>query len=244
MRKVILFILLSLVVLNIPAKMIAEFDDLYKLIYFYVSGDDLYALDGNLVKLFSIKEQKFVAQIGKRGEGPGEYKRFPVFEVLPDQVTVRDYNKLIFFKRNGDFISEKRAPDNYHLSKVGKNFLIRESNFDIKNRTSKLTVWIGDSKLKKIKDLFSVTRDLPFSSRKSGEKMKIDREVFLSGKITVTNGNYIYIYDRSKDFKIEIYDQMGEMVRTIIKETKLVKINREFKRKYVEIEENKKTETC
>ncbi len=241
MRKFILFILLGLIVLNIPAKKLAEFDDIYKPWQIEISGDDLYVVDDYSIKLFSLKNAKLIAQFGKKGEGPGEFKMSPSISVFPDYIFVSDYGKILFFKRDGKYIREKKIPAEIDLTKVGKNYLAREYSFDAKERKSKFGVKVVDSELKKIKDIYTFTRKFPRRNINSKKKNIFDREMFQKRKRITTDGNFIYLYDTSKGFHIEIFDPMGEKIRTITKKTELVKISNKFKKKYAEnLEKNRK----
>ena len=241
MRKVFLFILLVFMFISVSAKKIAEFDDIYKLSRFKIDGNDLYVVDDYSIKLFSLKDAKLITQFGKKGEGPGEFRMKPSIQVFPDYIFVSDYGKILFFKRDGEYIREKRIPAEIDLAKVGSNYLARDFSFDAKERKSKFGVKVVDSELKKIKDMYSFARKLPRRNTSSKKKNIFDREMFAKRKRITTDGNFIYLYDTSKGFYIEICDHMGEKIRTITKKTELLKISKEFKKKYAEnLEKNRK----
>ncbi|MEN8223140.1 MAG: hypothetical protein ABFR36_07750 [Acidobacteriota bacterium] len=233
MKKLLVILLLYSFVFIVNGKKIAEFEDIYNLIYFYIDGNDLYAIDGEGVKHFSIRDMELKRIIGKKGEGPGEYKGFPRVKITHDQIMITGFTKILFFSRNGEYINEVKKPVNYSANIVGKNILVTESDIDSKNRLAKSSVWVSDKNFNKIRDLYSYERKLPEIPEKKSVKLKFDRELFHSLPIAVTGDENIYVYRKSKNFSIDIYNSMGDKVRTLKREVTLVKITEEFKKNFI-----------
>ena len=72
--------------------------------------ENLYVVDGYEIKLFSLKDAKLITRFGKNGEGPGEFPRHPRITFFPYEIFVRAMGKVLFFKRDGKYISEKKSP--------------------------------------------------------------------------------------------------------------------------------------
>ncbi len=74
MKKKIILLIFSLNVFFVSGEKRTSFDNVFKPRNFVVEGNDLYIVDGGVIKYFSMKDFKFIRQIGKKGEGPGEFK--------------------------------------------------------------------------------------------------------------------------------------------------------------------------
>jgi len=217
---------------------IAEFDDIYKPRQIEISGDDLYVVDGDTIKLFSIKELKFIKQIGKKGEGPGEFKFWPRISVFPDIIFAIDRSplnkKIVFFSRKGEFISERRLPRFTTVKKVKQNYLSRELSFSYDRKTTLTKVEILDNDLNLIKELYTEKKERSSINFGRGGKKKIDFEMFPRMKHAVTDGDFIYIIDTHKGFYFEIYDHKGNKLSTIEKKLEKIRFEGEFKKKILE----------
>ena len=108
MKKFVVILLFYSFVFFVHGMKLAEFEDIYKPSQIVVSGNDIYVVDGETIKLFSIKNMELKKLIGKKGEGPGEFKMTPVIQVFPDFIFASDYGKILYFKRDGEFIHEKK----------------------------------------------------------------------------------------------------------------------------------------
>ena len=236
MRKVIFFILLSLVVLNIPAKKIAEFDDIYKPRQIEISGDDLYVVDGETIKLFSFKELKLIKQIGKKGEGPGEFKFWPRISLSSDGLFALDRGplskKIVLFTGNGEFISERKLPRSLTLYKVKQNYLAKEYKSDFNSKESTSIVKILDKDLKLVKTIYTDTEKIDYSGYDGNSKINFEK--YAKGKWIDTDGEYVYVVDTHKGFFIEIYNHIGDNISTITKNVNKIPCTQDDRNKFME----------
>lgn len=124
-----------------------------------IYNDIIYVLDGksNVIKSFA-KDGSFIGQIGKVGQGPGEYNSPMDFFVDDRGIVVFDNAqcKLLIYDKNLRYVEDKRLPflcqqverlsggdylfymttsQNYHIPKIlGYNLLVTDSLFNIKRR--------------------------------------------------------------------------------------------------------------
>ena len=77
-----------------------------------LDGENMYITEGTTVYIFSLKDFSLKKKFGKEGEGPQEFKIFPVaglkLSVLPDALMLESIGKLSFFSKDGEFKKESR----------------------------------------------------------------------------------------------------------------------------------------
>lgn len=233
MKRILVFLLLFLIVFFVAGEKIAIFDDIYTPNQFKIRGDSLYIVDGYTIKLFSMKDFKFITQFGKKGEGPGEFKSNPRIMVFPDNVFVSYIGKILFFSRRGKFIKEKKSPRFTFLYKVKENFLSRELRFDRKKGVSSRQIKVLDYEFNEIKEMQTIENDRRSNIGPGSGKRNL--EVIRKRKSIITDGNYIYSFDTNKGFYIEIYDCKGEKINTIVKDIKKIKVTKESKEEVLKV---------
>lgn len=232
MKKVIVFLTCFFIVFLISGEKLATFDNIFKPYRFQVDGDDLYVVDGPVIKLFSMKDFKLVTQFGKKGEGPGEFKRSAQIMVFPDKVVAVSSGKVSFFTRGGEIISEKKLPIRINVNKVKENYLGMKYNFDRKKLTSDVSVKVLNNDFQTIKEIDKYTYpEGDFLIFASGLKTKLKLNMVLNYYNAITDGNYIYIGNTTKGLYIDIFNHDGNKVNTINKKYKKLKVSEEFKKK-------------
>ena len=206
---------------------IIKLKELYNPEYFIANKNFLLIEDNQVIKMFSMKDFKFTKTIGKKGEGPGEFKGYPYPQVLSDTIMISSSGKLSFFDFSGNLIKEQRT--NLRTPKIIK----------IKNK------YVIESK-KMEKDDFYLLYNLYDSDFKQ-------EKVFYKGKWSIHKGGKrdlfeIYFYDvhdnkiifaHGEGFKIEILDAVGNNLHTIeMNPPKIPFTDEDFKNIFVKMEEN------
>ena len=227
MKKFLVILLLFSIAFMIFGKKVAVFEDIYDLKYFYIDGNDLFTVDGESIKHFSIKDLQLIRIIGKKGEGPGEFKMTPMFQLFSDHIFVNDYGKILFFKRDGTLIGEKKTSSDISLEKVGANYLSTRDAVDMKKGVAVSTHSILDQDLNELKELFSTNREFKISSDKNGKR---EMKLFRSVKRCFTDGEHIFVMDTTKGFYFEILDHNGNLLSTVNRKTKKIRISKKFKK--------------
>ena len=230
MKKfVVILLLYSSAFINHGMKL-AEFEDIYKPSQIVVSGNDIYVVDGETIKLFSIKNMELKKMIGEKGEGPGEFKMAPTIQLFPDLIFVSDYGKILYFKRNGEFIYEKKISTDINLEKVQDNYLSARDDYRMDKGVVISTFSILDKNFNEFKTLYSTSREFKISY---GADKKRDMKLFEKVKQSFTDGEYIYVTDTHKGFYFEILDHTGKLLNTVNRKTKKIRISNKYKKDFM-----------
>ena len=232
MKKIVVFLIFFFTIFFVSGKKLTTFDNIYKPYKFQIKGNDLYVVDGWVIKLFSMKDFKFITQFGKKGEGPGEFKYYPQIMVFPDQVFVSSTGKVTSFTRNGKLIKEKRTQNQFYVYKVKRNYLVSKFNFNPKRLSAIVNIKVLDKNFNIIKKIYTYTFPKgDFRAFVKGLTKKQNLNMPPNYFNTITDGDFIFIGNTKKGFYIEIYDHKGEKVNTIIKNLEKLKVSDEYKKK-------------
>lgn len=88
--------------LSLYSEKIGSFPDIRQPSRIYIQNDELYVVDGGRkISVYSIPDQKFLREISKNGEGPGEYRFSPILKITPEQIFFGALNKILLFSRTG-----------------------------------------------------------------------------------------------------------------------------------------------
>ncbi len=139
-RKCFLFVLF--VSLNIFAEEIGVIKGFVRLSRIYIDGEKIYVSDDYKIKIFSIKNLSLEKEIGRKGEGPGEFNMNPRLFFPKDSVFVWTTRKIIWFNKEGEFLKGNRIPylflktlpinENFLTLKTGEYYKISLFNKDFK----------------------------------------------------------------------------------------------------------------
>ncbi|MEN8155122.1 MAG: hypothetical protein ABFR75_13980 [Acidobacteriota bacterium] len=229
MKKIIVFLIFASFTFFVSGEKLAEFDNVYKPRNFQVAGDDLYIVDGGVIKYFSMKDFSFIKQIGKKGEGPGEFKWNPRIYAFSDYLFASDMGKVLFFTRKGELIKEKKIANRMWLEKMEKGYLGRKFEFLRKKLSAKIHLKILDNDLNIVKDIFTFTPDGLFVMV-SGNTKRQDRHMVPHYTRATTDGKRAYLADTKRGFFLEIYDQKGNKINTININYKKREVSKEYKK--------------
>jgi hypothetical protein len=180
----------------------------------------------------------FITSCGRRGRGPGEliFRPFPpLFLIInpENEITVTNFyrRKLVFFKKNGVLIREKKLDSNLLAVIPLKNdkYLVF-GNLEGGSTFSTISLSLCNSEFKKIIEFG--TRKIP--DERETEKIKGIYYTFPWG---ISDGK-IFAGLQDKGYEINVYDLDGNLIRKIKKEYRHVPINGEYKKEYLKIYEN------
>jgi hypothetical protein len=193
----------------------------------YVDDTQFYVTENATIFIYSVKDYKLIKKFGKQGEGPSEFKIQPAIplslDVSTDEIFVVSRGKVSYFKKDGTFIREMKAPISIaHFQLMGDQFLAAGQAFDAGKFYN--TINIFDSQLKKVKEIFR--SDSGWQGPGKGIK------VFVSTFIFQTYDNKIFLAGE-KDGTIDVYDTGMKKLFTITVDVKRIKIKQDFKDKIV-----------
>jgi hypothetical protein len=206
-KRILLFICLAFFVyggmLNARESAIINLEELENPQYLVASKKFLLVEDNQNVKMYAMKDFRFIKKIGRRGEGPAEFKSFALPQVLADSIMISSQGKVSFFNFSGELLREKRT---------------KLSRYIIRKLRDK---YIGDA-LKREKDDFYVAYNLydsEFSKLKEFYRRKWlihrdgTRDLFEIYFFDVYDNKIIFAHNQG--FNIEILNDKAERLHTI-----------------------------
>ena len=212
-KKTLPFFILLFCALCVYAEKVADFPEIMRPTNIYINGDEIYVIENQLkIAVHSISTQKFLREISKNGEGPGEFSFNPVLKILPDSIFLSAFNKMMGFSKEGRLIEENRVIPNGRIIPVKDGFVLQGIARSSENIFT--TVNLLDADLNKTNELYRQLRP----QRKGGInpiRNYLGIETF-EDKIFVTDGN--------RDFVIEIFDNKGTKLDTIEKSVEKIRI--------------------
>jgi hypothetical protein len=174
-----------------------------------VYQNHLYISDKNVVKIFSMKGFTYQGNIGRVGEGPGEYIDIPEFKINPEYILITSTNKILYYKHSGEFIREKRFTKIGCIKPIKDNFV----NFSFKRIRGSILVCYNlmDSDFKLIKRLHC--GQSLFRKNRKRNLFEIFFYDTYKGKIILAH---------REGFVIDIFDPMGNLINSIQRKYKQV----------------------
>jgi hypothetical protein len=228
MKKYICFFILALtIVMNLSAQKKIDILDVQKPHQIVAEGNDLYIFDENDYSLhvYTISPFALKLKVGKKGDGPHDFKYLPFVYVQPETLACTDFIKTIFFSKNGKILKVKNYADFKNFSLTAEMLLIpvrkRFVQITADHEHQKRNVYLLDSEFKTIKELY----EGPFTWRSDAPiHYRTD---------TLVYKDMIFISDTQKGFHIMVFDDRGNHLLTIDKSQDIEKVpNRPLMHQY------------
>jgi hypothetical protein len=199
-----------------------------------IAGNNLFITDGTSVYIYSLDDFKLKKKFGQAGQGPGDFMPYDFLvrdipsigvTILQDKIFVSSLNKVSVFSKDGSFLKEKKFGKEtmtVNIAPFGKNYIGKVLDYKREKKRGKevviyYTFRIYDSELNKIKDICSH----PF-----------DRHILKKEKEFCVNNDLVYISGK-EGISIDVYNQNGDLNKTISKDYKRIKVNKLDKKKVV-----------
>ena len=109
MKKYVFLVLTLIIVTNLSAQKITVLPDLQKPHQIAVDGNDLYIFDeaDYSLHVYTISPFSLKLKIGKKGDGPYDFKYLPFVYVQPESLACTDFTKTIWFSKKGEVLKIK-----------------------------------------------------------------------------------------------------------------------------------------
>lgn len=221
MRKVIFLILAFFVAinLNLLAQKTIEIPDVQKPHQIFVDGNDLYIFDeaDYSLHVYTLEPFALKFKIGKKGDGPHDFKYLPFVYVQPDSLAITDFLKTVFFSKDGKALKVKEYKEfaDFDTNSEMLLFPVKESFVRITadHGTEKRHVFLLDSGFKTIKKLY----EGPFVWR-TGAPVHPRTD-------TLCYKDMIFISDSEKGFYWTVFSSQGKLLRVIDRSKDVDKIS-------------------
>jgi hypothetical protein len=199
------------------------------------SSDIIYISDQYYVFCYETANLKLSKKLGGKGEGPGNFWMPPSIKVYKNKMMAYIPYRLVLYSKAGEKVIEKKLPEfSYDVGYVNGNYVLSSLKFEQgggKYHTLNFTLF--DSNLKKITSIHSVKK----SSSRAIKKVKrflikpLDKFICYGGNIFVAKGH--------KDlYWIDIHDHEGNLLKTIRREYKKIRIPESDKKRRLEEHKN------
>lgn len=181
-------------------------------------GENLICInEGAAIFLFNLNNFKLIKKFGRKGEGPGEFTSDPRINLLKEKIMIESQGKLSFYSLEGDLIKEiPRLPKNWGL-KVLENRYIASSGI-LSNKVYHNVAKILDADFNELKTFYH--DDAKYHQEKKVTNYSSSWLIDVSEKKCFIVG--------SSDFKIDVFNKIGDLLFTISPKYEKVKVSQEF----------------
>ncbi|MCK4762749.1 MAG: hypothetical protein KAW12_11185 [Candidatus Aminicenantes bacterium] len=205
MRKsaVVLFVFMIFMNINLSPEKIAVFPNIYQPSMMNISGDEIYILDGFSVKIYSMKDYRFLREFGKKGEGPGELLTTSdtglTMIVIENNILLNSVYKIVIYNRIGKILKEKKFRD-YLVEAVPINGNYVLTFYKWIDEAAHAITKLSDKNFKEINELYKT---------KLPQNHKI-KKISIPPLCTYvrTTKDRIFLFDQQKD-AIKIFNGKG-----------------------------------
>jgi hypothetical protein len=216
MRILFLIFLIIAAGINIFSERLAVLKELEKPYIMKIDNGQLLISDETVkVHLYNLKDLKY-KQIGKRGNGPGEYPIIPEVYFADKHIFIYRRGKCMFFNREGNYISEFKIPPakTSFIRPFGKHYLQEKFGLN-KNSISwyselSLVSHTREDGLKHKNQLYY--QDQKTQKEKSGKEPINIMKTYFS---FIVYRDKVFVHDNTIGFYVEIYDLEGNQIGKI-----------------------------
>ena len=226
MKKILLIIFTIILYFSVSANGVSfDLPEVLKPDSILVKGDTLYIIEGDICRMYSISQRKYLKSFCKSGEGPGELKTVPglsagISETTDGEILIEGVNKILFYTGNGDFITEKKKGGRFFkTNKAGDNFITLGMTIDKKSGRSFLTLSVFSKDFRFIREIFR-------QEMKDNDK---DIEMVIKTIRYSIRNDRIYLVGNESTNPIIVFDEEGKELYRFNLDIEVKKVDTEFK---------------
>ena len=195
-----------------------------------ISGGEMFIIDDVEVKVYSLKDYRFLRKFGKRGEGPGEMVTFPdtpfTMIVKQDKVILNSVYKAIVYEKSGKMILEAKFSEMLiEAVPVGDNYITTRFEWVEETRTARASTFICNAEFKEIKKIYETDLLQSYKTRKFAMPPL--------GTFVRCAGDRVFLFDQQKD-TIKVFDPQGNPKPDITFKCERTKTDDTFKKRVSE----------
>jgi hypothetical protein len=237
MKIIVLFMLLILNGGQINPVKLASLPEVEMPYSILINKGQLFVADRNVkLHLYSMKDFKYIKQITRKGEGPGELRYTPRFSVHPDYIFLHSSRKCMYFTKNGDYDREfiiKNIRFN-EVYPVKENFVGLRPGMNSRN----------DSPYSDI-SIYTRTKDNEFKFKKIVYYLESPPQEIRGGKRDyvvirdylgiIVQEDKIYVGDSSRGLFVAVFDANGQEIgRVNLWKMDKIKVTEEYRKEFME----------
>jgi len=209
MKRCLLAMMTILLAINASAQQTTVLPDVQKPHQIAVDGNDLYIFDeaDYSLHVYTISPFALKWKVGRKGDGPHDFKYLPFVYVRPESLAVTDFTKIVWLSKKGEALKATEFSDlkDFDLNSEMLLIPLKESFVRITadHGQHKRHVYLLDSGFKTIKELY----EGPFTWETSAPvHYRTD---------TICSQGPIFVSDTLKGFFITVFDDRGNLLRTM-----------------------------
>lgn len=177
-----------------------------------VDANHVYVVDKYVISIYSLKDFTLVKKLGRRGEGPGEFRIHPggiiTIDVRSEKMVITSNHRISFFDKSGKYLREINNITARALHPFGKGFVGNENVFD-GDGIRFYTVNLYDPDIKIYRQLY---RMKSFVQPESGQGWMLYQASFPS---TVFCDGHLFVNGMTTEFVIHKFNAAGQQVKVI-----------------------------
>lgn len=234
MRKLIIIAFILLCATPVFAGKAATLNEVMRPYCVAVDNGQLYIVDNNIIRLYSLQGFKHITVIGKKGVGPGEFPFSPSVHPFPGSLFINSWGKIMFFSRDGQFKNEKRLPFPvsyfvYPILPLGNEGFLGPRH-KLGKKTISFTIY--DKDLNPVKELSSGLPNLPPMVPPGGAP-KRDLDLIGDCWNYLVYKDKIFVADTRKGFYFKVLDFKGKELYEINLSYKKINVRKEDKERFM-----------
>lgn len=223
MKRSIIFCVLWVALLTaVYPEVVATFPDMAKPLELRMDNGYVFISDQSSVFVYDEITYKLVRKLGKKGEGPEEFKTNVRIAFTADKLFVYDSKKVVVYSKDFKFVREMRLlAFSNRITPIGDNFVLEGTKALDGKKFYVFSLY--NEKLEKIKDIVSIP-EAPDQAKYFINPWPKCRSL----------GDKVFIAQPHKGFYIDVFDKNGEKLYQIEKEIKPVKAGDVHRKSYME----------
>jgi hypothetical protein len=237
MKIIALFLILIIIGGQLESSKLANLPEVEKPFNIIISNERLFVSDRTVkLHIYSMKDFRYIKQITRKGEGPGECRTVPKVTPYRDYIAIYTRRKCMFFSRNGDYEREFRTKIRgiITISPLNEIFVVYKHGMNSKN----------DNYYRDI-SLYTFADDKDFKFKKVIYYLEKPPEIIRGGKkdYTVLNdylgfvvqNDKIFVGDSSRGLFVAVFDSNGKEINRInLLEVDKIKVTERYKKEFME----------
>jgi hypothetical protein len=216
------YVLMITIVTPLFPMVVATFPEMVKPIELKIDDSYIYISDQNSVFVYNKNNYALVKRLGKKGEGPGEYKSHARIGLTTHTLVIYDNRKIVEYSKALEYLREVSLPFTINrFFPVGNNFVIEESK-PINGKESYCFSLYNNNK----EFLKYLVVDYNYLSTK--------KYMINSWSVARCRNNRIFISQPHKGFKFVVFSITGKKLYQIVKPSRNIKYEEKHQNLYFE----------
>lgn len=226
-------ILFSMCWFRLPGETIKQLEGIVKPETLHVSADKTYIIEREKIHIIATKTGNMLTSFGKKGEGPGEFKRLPHLKIYPDYLLVTSMGKMMFFSHDGTYLREQKHPFHHYGGALlaGENIVGKKIGIAGKNGLVGQTFGLYNQQLNLLRTLYHAPNPNMLQINDTG------KTPYMMIKETIrcdTYKNLVFIADSRSGLFFKVFNSKGRWQYDINVPCEKIKIPPGYKEKTME----------